>query len=170
MVNHYIYLSFFNIISHTWIYILSFGHGMAHHYIYLCIMLLIGHYCYLMDILNVYIFVNKWSQVHERVYIRSVKFWATNVYIFNLYYWICKDNGDKLKMDIDKIIMSIIFMVIGAVIFIVLLPVILTTLSPVLANATYVKQYQSTLDLLDLLPLILTAIVIIYFVKFFKSD
>ena len=73
-------------------------------------------------------------------------------------------------MDIDKIIMSIIFMVIGAVIFIVLLPVILTTLSPVLANATYLKQYQSTLDLLGLLPLILTAIVIIYFVKFFKSD
>ena len=133
-------------------------------------MLLIGHYCYLIAILNVYMFTYKWSWVHGRVYILNVKFWATNVYIFNLYYWICKDNGDKLKMDIDKIIMSIIFMVIGAVIFIVLLPVILTTLSPVLANATYVKQYQSTLDLLDLLPLILTAIVIIYFVKFFKSD
>ena len=73
-------------------------------------------------------------------------------------------------MDIEKIIMSIIFMIIGAVIFIVLLPVILTTLSPVLANATYVKQYQSTLDLLKLLPLILTAIVIVYFVKGFKSD
>ena len=143
---------------------------MAHHYIYFVNVALIGHYCYLICILNVYMFTYKWSQVHQWVYILNVKFWATNVYIFNLYYWICKDNGDKLKMDIDKIIMSIIFMVIGAVIFIVLLPVILTTLSPVLANATYVNQYQSTLDLLRLLPLILTAIVIIYFVKFFRSD
>ena len=73
-------------------------------------------------------------------------------------------------MDIDKLIMSVIFMIIGAVVFVVLLPVILTTLSPVLANSTYVKQYSSTLDLLELLPLILTAIVIVYFVKFFKSD
>lgn len=72
-------------------------------------------------------------------------------------------------MEIEKLVSAIIFMIIGAVIFIVLLPTIFTTLSPVVQNTTYVKLFGSTIDILEILPLIISAIVIVFFVKMFRE-
>jgi len=68
-------------------------------------------------------------------------------------------------MDIEKILLSIIFGVIALVVFFVLLPVIFNNLNPIVTNSSYNSNYPSAMTLFKLVPLFLAiaAIVLVMF-------
>lgn len=73
-------------------------------------------------------------------------------------------------MDFGKVLTAIIFIAIGGIVVFAVFPSMLSAGIPLVSNSTYVKDYPATITLLQILPLIITAVIIILFVEFFRRE
>ena len=92
-----------------------------------------------------------------------------NLYIFYMNILYLSINGD-VEMDIfEKLITAIIFLSIGAVVLFAIFPSIMSSGASVVNNASYVTNFPSTVTILKIVPLIVVAVIIVLFVKFFND-
>ena len=71
-------------------------------------------------------------------------------------------------MDFEDVMVGIIFLVIAGIILFAVFPSLLASGSIVTQNSTYIKDFPATVTLLTVVPIIIVAIVIVFFVKFMK--